>query len=224
MPTKTVAPLVESFDLTSETAWRNLIFVLGPYARALVYSFHVPSWKGQEEDVIEDILQESAKRLLERIQKAERGEAEPIRSLHQMITVVAQNYCKDLRRRERRLVRMQQADYERDTRMHNGDQPHLFDAICDCIDQENLLTQVAREIANFPKKQREALLIDLANRMFFGPRPTLLQKAFLGAGIQLECYCRSLPSGTRERKQHASLLICATRRVSQLSCVQEYMS
>ena len=224
MSTKMTNPLDEPGDLTSETVWSNLLFALRPYARTLVYSFRVPSWRGQEEDVIEDIVQESARRVIERFQKVERGEAETIRSLPQMITTVAQNYCKDLRRRERRLVRMWQDNYEQDSRMHNGHQPHLFEEICDCIDQENLLTQVALEIAKFPKKQREALLIDLANRMFFGVQPTLLQKAFLRAGIEIEHYRRSLPGGIRERNQYASLLVCATKRVSRLSCVQEYMS
>ncbi len=224
MSTEMTAPLTASFDLTSEITWRNLTLALGPYARTLVYSFHVPSWRGQEEDVIEDIVQETARRVIERAQKAERGEAEPIRSLHQMVAVVAQNYCKDLRRRERRLVHMRQDDDVRDIWIHKDDHPHLFDTICDRIDQENLLTLVAREIAHFPKKQREALLIDLANRMFFGPRPTPLQKAFLEAGIQLEHYRRPLPTGARERNQHVSLLTCANKRITRLSCVQEYVA
>lgn len=221
MSTETLASRARSFDHVGETTWSDLTVSLSPYARTLVYSLRVPSWRGQEEDVIEDIVQETAKRTIERIQKAERGEAEPVRSLPHMVMMVAQNYCKDLRRRERRLVRLQQKSYELDIRAYDDTQPPPFDDICERVDQENLLRQVAREIANFPKKQREALLIDLANRMFFGSCPTPLQSAFLEAGIQLENYRRPLPGG-RERNKHVSLLSCAIRRISQLSCVQEY--
>src|SRR5437588_5178662 len=123
MFTNSVTSCFDSPDLNSEVTWGDLYTTLRPLARYLVYSFPVPSWRGQEEDVIEDIVQETARRIIERAQKAERGEAEPIRSLHQMVTVVAQNYCKDLRRRERRLVRIGQDDDVRDVWIHNGDQP-----------------------------------------------------------------------------------------------------
>ncbi len=180
MPTDSTSLLTETLDLSSEITWRNLTLSLGSFARSLVYSFHVPSWRGQEEDIIEDIVQETARRIIERIQKAERGEADPVQSLPKMITIIAQNY------------------------------------------QEQLLTQVAREIANFPKKQRKALLIDLANRMYFDKQPTPLQKAFLEAGIQLEQYRQPLPKDIQERNQHASLLNHANKRIAQLPCVQEY--
>src|SRR5438067_4858127 len=114
MFTNSVTSYSDSSDLNSEAIWSDLYTALRALARTLVYSFHVPSWRGQEEDVIEDIVQETTRRIIERAQKAERGEAEPIRSLHQMVTVVAQNYCKDLRRRERRLVRIGQDEDVRD--------------------------------------------------------------------------------------------------------------
>jgi len=209
-------------DLTSETIWRNLILSLGPFARSLVYSFRVPSWRGQEEDIIEDVVQETARRIIERAQKAERGEVEPIRSLSHMMTIIAQNYCKDLRRHDLRLLRLQ-PQYVLDIPVCKGDQPHIFDVICESVDQELLLAQVAREIANFPEKQRKALLIDLANRMCFDTQLTPLQKAFLEAGIQLEQYRQPLPASSRERSQHVSLLNHASKRVAQLHCVQEYI-
>ncbi len=213
----------ESLDLTSETTWINLIPLLGSLARSLVYSYQVPSWQGQEEDLAEDIVQETARRMIERARKAERGEAEPVRS-RKMITMTAQNYCKDLRRRDRRLLRPQSNDYDLDMSASGNAQPQLFDAICRNIDQERLLTRVAQGIVDFPEKQRTALLIDLANRMSFDDQPTALQKAFLEAGIELEHYKRPLPDDRRERNQHMSLLNYALRRVAQLPCVQEYLA
>src|SRR6266566_2037796 len=74
-----------SGDLHSENTWKDLYPVLRSLARYLVYSAHVLSWRGQEEDIIEDVVQETARRLLQRAQKAERGEATSIESLPQMM-------------------------------------------------------------------------------------------------------------------------------------------
>src|SRR5439155_1104437 len=84
----------------SEDIWDTLYPSLQSLARYLVYALRIPVWQGQEEDMIEDIVQETARRLLERVRKAERGEAEPIHCLKHMMIVIAKNYCKDLRRSE----------------------------------------------------------------------------------------------------------------------------
>src|SRR5437870_997787 len=81
MFTNSVPSCSDSLDLDSEVIWGDLYSALRPLSRYLVYSFHVPSWRGQEEDVIEDIVQETLRRLIERARKAERGDADPIHSL-----------------------------------------------------------------------------------------------------------------------------------------------
>lgn len=222
MSTDSADLLAEPLDFASEITWQQLTHSLGSFARSLVYSYRVPSWRGQEEDIAEDIVQETVRRIIERAQKASRGEADPIHSLHHMTTIIAQNYCRDIRRRDRRLVPMQLDEYARDVRERKVDQPPIFDAICEGVDQELLLAQIAREIAYFPKKQRKALLIDLANRMYFDIRLTPLQKAFQEAGIRIEMYRQPLPEDIRERNQHTSLLNHAYKRIAQLPCIQEY--
>lgn len=212
-------------DLTSETAWIDLIPSLVLTARSLAYSYasQVSSWQGQEEELAQDIVQETARRMIERARKAERGEAEPVHS-RQMITTTAQNYCKDLRRHDQRLLRPQAYGLELQGPLPANAGPALFDEICEHIDHKHLLEQVARDIARFPQKQRTALLIDLANRMSFCDQPTTLQQAFLAAGIELTDYLRPLPDERRERNQYMSLLNYALRRVAQLPCVQEYIT
>ena len=224
MSTESADLLAEPLDLANETTWKKLTHSLGSFARSLVYSYRVPSWKGQEEDVTEDIVQETMRRIIERIQKSERGEADPIRSLDHITTIIAQNYCRDLRRRDCRLVSVQPDDLLWGVLDRTGDQPPLFDKICEGVDQELLLAQIAREIANFPHKQRNALLIDLANRMYFDIQLTPLQKAFQEAGIQIEMYRQPLPEDTRERNKHTSLLNHAYKRIAQLPCVQAYIA
>ena len=224
MPTSSTVPFVDSADLSSEVTLRNLYLSLGSFARSLVYSFNVPSWKGQEEDIIEDVVQESMRRILEYSQKADRGEAPPIQSLKHMVTIIAQNYCKDMRRHDRRLFHMQPDQYVLDVQYRKGYQPSIFDAICESIDHELLLAQVAHEIARFPEKQRKALLIDLANRMSFDTQPTALQRAFLKEGIRLEQYRQPLPANPQERSKHMSLLNHAYKRVVHLPCVEQYIT
>jgi DNA-directed RNA polymerase specialized sigma24 family protein len=209
-------------DLSNESMCRDLYLSLYSFVRSLVYSFHVPSWKGQEEDIVEDIVQETFRRVIERHWKAGRGEADPIFSLKHMMLIIASNYTKDLRRHDGRLSRM-----EPDRAMLPGwegkaEQHSLLDFICENIDQELLLMRVAHEIAHFPEKQCKALLIDLANRMCFDAYPTPLQKAFLQAGIELEQYRQPLPANARERSQYLSLLYVAYKRVANLPCIQNY--
>src|ERR1700736_97956 len=186
MMTKTPVSDAETFDLNSENTWIKLYPSLEALARCFVYSMHVPSWRGQENDIVADIVQETWRRLIERSLKAERGEAPPIHSLKQMMAVVAQNYCRDLRRRDRRLVRVQPQDAARQSFI--GSQTNWFEASTENVYQESLFKLIAREVANFPDKQRRAILIDMANRMHFGKKPTPLQAAFLEVGIDLRQY------------------------------------
>jgi DNA-directed RNA polymerase specialized sigma24 family protein len=209
-------------DLSSESICTDLYLPLYSFVRSLVYSFHVPCWKGQEEDIVEDIIQETFRRVIERNQKAGRGEADPIFSLKHMMMIIASNYTRDLRRHDSRLLRIEPQGTILPGREGKAEQHSLLDFICESIDQELLLIQVAHEIAHFPEKQRTALLIDLANRMCFDTYPTPLQKAFLQAGVELQQYRQPLPANARERGQHLSLLYHAYKRVANLPCVQNY--
>src|SRR5438067_3318297 len=95
-----------TLDLHSDAIWKDLYPVLRSFAHRLVFSLQVPSWQGQEDDVAEDIVQETAYRLIEYAQKVERGEAIAIVVIERFMRVVASNYGRDLRRRDRRLMRM----------------------------------------------------------------------------------------------------------------------
>ncbi len=156
MSTESADLLAEPLDLANEITWKKLTHSLGSFARSLVYSYRVPSWRGQEEDIAEDIVQETVRRIIERTQKSQRGEADPIRSLHHMTTIIAQNYCRDLRRRDRRLVPCNQTSSLGAYGNVKATNHPLFDTICEGVDQELLLAQIAREIANFPNKAAQS--------------------------------------------------------------------
>ncbi|MFL5624109.1 MAG: hypothetical protein ACJ788_00755 [Ktedonobacteraceae bacterium] len=222
--TSAVTIYSDSLDLDSEVGWSDLYTSLRALARYLVYSFNVSSWQGQEEDLIEDIVQETIRRIIERVLKAECGEVGPIHSPKHMIMTIAQNYCKDLRRSDRRLLHMPPQDYALEILIDVDEQANTLDAATESMYQEKLFVLLAHEIANFPDKQRKALLIDLANRMCFDTQPTPLQNAFLEMGIQLQQYQQPLPANTKERSRHISLLSYAYRRIAHLPCIQEYIS
>ena len=206
------------------TNWDELYPKLRSLIRHLVYSLHVQSWHGQEDDIVEDILQETARRLIERQQKAEDEEAAPIQMFESMAIATASNYCKDMRRKDSRLVRLPEGACSLDVQDITSERGivDLSEEATERLYQEGLFELLACEIVKFPYKQRKALLIDLANRMSFETKPTLLQKAFLKVGIRLQEYQQPLPENTRERSKDAALLYYACRRIAQLHCVKQY--
>src|SRR5690242_17103656 len=191
----------EEFDLDSSRTWKRLYELLEPLAQCFVYSSHISSWKGQEKDIIEDIVQETARRVIERSRKAARGEAPPIQTLSSMLFIIARNYCVDLCRHDRRLIHIHFQDTGLQARTQQAD---AAEEGIENVYLEMLFKLVAREVVAFPDKQRRAILIDLANRMHFDRNPTVLQKAFLDAGVDLQEYRQALPVSPLERSRHTA--------------------
>lgn len=214
----------EEFDPTGEDTWKQLYSLLESLARCFVYSSHVPTWKGQEQDIIADITQETARRIIEHSQKAARSEVPPIQNLKHMLFAVARNYCVDLYRHDHRFVRLQQRDAVLRASLDPKDQVDPAEEGLENVYLEMLFRNVAREVAAFPDKQRRAILIDMATRMHFGGRRTPLQRAFLECGIDLREYRQALPSNPRERSRHVALANYSYKRVAGLRLVQEYIS
>ena len=201
-------------DLYSDTTWQKLYLLLRPLVKRWVYSSHIPSWKGQEDDIVEDIVQEAITRLFQYSQRAERGEVVPIETIEHMIKVVALNYCRDLKRRERRLLRSTTDEWLYGEHVDSTNTVDSAEIAIDKAFQEWLFERLSQEIVNFPKKQRNALLIDLAYRMHFAVRPTSLQQAFLRRGIRLQDFRALAPKNPLERSRHAASLSLAYKRVA----------
>ncbi len=171
--------------------------------------------------MIDDVVQETIRRMLERSQKAERGEAAPIHAVESMMAVIAQNYLKDLRRRDWRVSRLQSPDRPCRTTGDTRDQLDIAEVATEELSDEWLFRRLAREVADFPEKRRRALLIDLANLMCFENEPTPLQAAFLAVGIDLQVYQLPLASDPGARARHGSLLSLAYKHVARLRETQE---
>ena len=204
-------------DLYNDTTWQKLYPLLRPLVKHWVYSSGVSSWKGQEDDVVDDIVQEAITRLFQYSQRAERGEVVPIDTIEHMIKVVALNYCRDLKRRERRLLR---PSIDEHSYGEPVDSTNIVDPAEIAIDeafQEWLFERLSQEIVKFPKKQRKALLIDLAHRMHFAVQPSLLQRAFSRRGVKLQDFRHLFPKNPLERSRHAASLSLAYKRVANLN-------
>lgn len=213
----------EEFDLNRDSTWEKLYPLLVSIARYFVYSSNIPSWRGQENDILADIVQETGRRLIEHAQKSARGEVVPIQSLKSMLFAVVRNYCTDLCRHDGRLLRIQPQDATFQACLNRRNLEDPAEAGVENAYQEALFRLIAREIAALPNKQRRAILIDLANRMHFGIRPTPLQQAFLETGVDLQKYKQSLPANPAERSRHNALASYAYKRVASLQQVQAYI-
>jgi DNA-directed RNA polymerase specialized sigma24 family protein len=198
----------------SDTFWINLYSFLRPLVKRLVLSSGISSWRGQEEDIVEDIVQETITRVLKCMRRAERGEGIPIASPLGLSIVIARNYYEDLRRRDRKLVHITTHDYS--SRAHVVPLSHLdsdpAELALNNIFLEWLYVKFSLEAVKFSYKQRSALFVDLANRMDFDAQPTALQKAFLEVGIRLQDYQQPLPKDTVGRSRHASNVSLAYKR------------
>ncbi len=200
--------------------WHNLYAFLNRCVPHIVYRMRVSSWYGQEKDVIEDIVQETMRRVIERIQKADRGDAEPIHSLTYMARAIALNYCRDLVRLESRFIHGEEAlAYGYGV---NEDTVNCLDIAVDMAYRKTLFILLARSVVRFPPKQRRALFIDLASHMAFEKELTSLQEAFLSVGVNLQEYRHLLPNEPEEQYRHRSLLSHVYKRIAHLTDIYTY--
>jgi DNA-directed RNA polymerase specialized sigma24 family protein len=72
---------IETENLRSALDWEELYRILPPYVRSCIRCVHVPAWRRQEYDLVNDIVQETVVRLFLHIQKSQHGEASLINSI-----------------------------------------------------------------------------------------------------------------------------------------------
>lgn len=203
--------------------WIEYYPALFSLARRFVYLYHLPIWRGQEEDLVKDIAQETVKRLIERLQKVERGETAPIIFIERMMMVIARNYVLDLRRRDYRMIHLADASVLEANANAKGDES-VLERVTEHLYHQWLFLQIAQGIAQLPRKQRKAILIDLANRTSFGVEPTPLETALSSVNIDLQDYQQPLPENPVERARYASLVSLAYKRVTRAANAQHIIS
>jgi RNA polymerase sigma factor (sigma-70 family) len=203
-------PAAPTCILDDEDMWHELLCSLRSYAWHLVRTASIESWQGQKADLVEDIVQETVLRLLEYVRRVTTGAAPPLRSLKGFTKTVARHYCIDLQRHDARLC---QRAPESICALESDDHTDLLALVSERLSHEALFAHLAQQIAHFPRKQREALLLDLAKHTHF-QEPSSLQQALLAQGIDLQVYQRPLPADPGARVRHSSLLSLAYKRVA----------
>ena len=211
--------------------WEKLYPFLHSRIARWVCAAHVPLWMGQREAIIEDIVQDALLRVFAYTQRANRGEVRKIDSPERISAVIAQNCFIDTLRKDLHTIPISHVVNESaesitlDETIESQEQVSPLDRATEAAYTDGLFMIVAREIANFPPKQRDAILIDLAGRMHFDPYcPTPLQQAFAAVGIHLQEYQRALPTEPQGRARHAALLSIALKRLAALPNVRWWSS
>jgi DNA-directed RNA polymerase specialized sigma24 family protein len=208
----------------SEEDWGNLYLVLKPRVARWVCTSRIPTWTQQRYAIIEDIVQDTLLKMVDYAQRAERGEARVIVSLESICAVAAYHCYVDAFRRDRRLLPLILDHEESDESSISRAAVDPSEQAIDNIQEELLFIQVAGWIVNFPDKQRTALLVDLANRMYFDPfQSTPLQEALACVGIDMRDYKKPVPYDTRARARHAAHLSLAYKRLALQAYMQRYM-
>ena len=211
-------------ELCCDALWITLYPLLLPRVRRWVYSSHLGAWYGQELDIVWDVILAAVFRTFEFALKAEL-EGIVVVSLERLSITIARNYYLDLLRKDGRIIHFEYEDLSPGEQAVISNKVDPIEAVSDAAYEEWLFTDVAKEVARFPKKTRTALLIDLANRMDFDDaEPTPLQRAFLEVGIRLKDYQGLIPDEPRARSRYASLLSVAYKRLARVISLKQYDS
>ena len=208
----------DSCSLKSNATWDILYHSIGSLVRIWVRSSHIPLWHGQEEEVTDDIVQETMLRTFKYTANfsswTQEGETASSHPLENICKAIAYTQYRDLRRQDFRYIHVRTCKYSYPgfsiIREHFDP---LETAINDTF-QEWCCTHLASEIADIPIGPRTELLIYLANHLCFDLQISqLLQSAFLKRGIRLQEYRRSLPGNPIACSRHKTLLRIAHKRV-----------
>jgi DNA-directed RNA polymerase specialized sigma24 family protein len=203
-------------------AWEKQVSVLRKLVKGWVYSASIPAWRGEEEEVVNELVQEAICRLLERMRKAERQEAEPVNSPDFLSRVIVRHLFIDRVRKEKRLTPLSQLTYASGDDVFAIELADSSEEVQERVMQEALFNELAAEIAKLPRRQKWALLVDIANRTQYDGNDTLLKQALLKAGIHLESYLKVQMVG-KERSQFASLLCLSYKKIASLNSMKRYI-
>ncbi len=201
--------------------WYDLYTWLLPVVEMWVRDAGVASWRGQQHEVAEDIAHEAVTRTFSYEQRASRGEMPPIGSLRALARVIALNYLRDCRKKDRCLIRPEQeSEAGSIIMMLLYSSEDAAQIALDRLLLDSIIVAVARAVATFPRAQKAALLTDLANITAETAgedqcSPTRLEQALSEQGLCLKNYRRTHFDTPTERTRYASLRSIAYKRLKQ---------
>ncbi len=201
-----------SDQIRCDLFWSELQNWLRPYVLSWIYTERLPVWRGQEFEIVNDVLQETCSRILKYLQPISGRDTHAIQSLEHFSLTVARNCVRDMWRRQHRLVRLTTSPLPLEN-AESLDAIDFSELALDHLMIGDLFMELACIINDFPPMQRQAILIDLAKHADFDEDTGLLQSIFLELGINLRDYHRARPLDPVERNKQASLLSIAYKRL-----------
>src|SRR5436305_7724441 len=104
MESPIVCHISSEYQLSSVLNWHTLYRQLTITVTRWVRSANLTTWKAQQEEIIDEIVQETMMKVLKRIRRGESGELSPVYSVEGLCVCVAYNVFIDMVRHDRRLV------------------------------------------------------------------------------------------------------------------------
>ncbi len=213
-----------AFEYDDDSSWSTLSHWLTFQVRGRVYNSHIPDWQGQEDEITDDIVNESLIHLIERLEKARANSAAPILDIYPFARQIAYHCYIDQVRKDRKKVCFSQITSEYKETAIALILADMEEATLNTVYYEQFFKLMAQEIVTFPHKQKEAMLRDHAKRMVCMSDPTPLVRAYHSVGIQLTDYHNYAPADEVEKRRHSSLLHWAYQRLARCPSVQQYIA
>lgn len=204
----------------TEAEWNALIIVMCTYIKHCIAKYTIIYWRGGEKELIEDVMQETFYRAVRYACGEKQAQIPSIGSFEALCKTIAKRYLLDLRRKDKRLVASIDATTSLGLHLDVLLSIDPSEVVLNDISQYTTLLMVAKAIKELSPKQKEAILVHLANMEDFDdmePRP--LERALWAIGIPLREYHRELPSNPVIRSRHTASLCLAIKALRQtLSC------
>lgn len=200
-----------STPLSCSLFWDELNNWLKPHILTWLHQYNLPLWLGQEQDIANDILQETFIRTLKYAKQAAITGSRPIESLESFCKTVARNCIRDLWRKEHRFVPLTTLSESLENNALPSNDPSELALVH--LTSRDTLVILAHLIIDFPPGQRHAILVDLAQHSDFDEESWSLHTIFLELGVNLHEYKLAFPFDALERSRHAALLSIAYKRL-----------
>ena len=172
-----------------ESLWTNLYQALIPYVRYWIHSSSVSSWQGQEDDIVEDIVQEVVVRIFYYTQASQETNDSQNVSFERLGLLAARKYCIELEQREELIQRFSTIHACCHDLFHKKAAKKNEEGIL----LKKLFDALATTTMSLPSNVRYIVLVDLACRTIDEEFQGELQQAFQRTGIELEDYQRRSP-------------------------------
>ncbi len=200
-------------QLSDGQSWYDLYTWLLPLVEMWVRDSGVASWCGQYREIAEDIAHEAVLRTFRYSQRADRGEMPAVGSLKALCRVIALNYFRDWRKKDRCLVRPTLDASAYDLSLLTRETVDAAQIALDHLIIDSIIVMVAQAVATFPRGQKVALLTDLANMSDLDGEPSPLELALSNVGLCLSDYKRPRSDDPTERGRYAALRSIAYKRL-----------